>query len=140
MPKLPVAISDPQDGDRLSYDVAAHAWTNESGVGAVTATTSGAAVSGRGFFLVASDDADKIVVLPAPVVGTVVALRNGATGYELRSSDPATVAINGGSGADGESAIAADTLVACLCDTATTWLCSDTAADGTTAPTEVAAP
>lgn len=140
MPKLPVAISDPQDGERLAYDAAAHAWRNDSGVGAVTATTGGAAVSGPGFFAVASDDANKIVVLPAPTPGGVVALRNGATGYELRTSAPATVAINGGSGANAESAIPADTLTVCFCDTGTTWLCSNTAADGTAEATEVAAP
>ena len=73
------------------------------------------------FVTVTSDDANKIVVLPAPTPGTIVILRNGATGYELRSSAPATVAINGGTGASAESAIAASTMVIAICTTATTW-------------------
>lgn len=71
---------------------------------------------------VTSDDANKVITLPAPVPGTVVVLINGATGYELRSSAPATVAINGGSGANAESAVAASTVVVAICTSATTWL------------------
>jgi hypothetical protein len=73
------------------------------------------------FVTVTSDDANKIVILPAPTPGTIVILRNGATGYELRSSAPATVAINGGAGANAESAIAANTMVIAVCTSATTW-------------------
>ena len=73
------------------------------------------------FVTVTSDDANKIVVLPAPTPGTIVILRNGATGYELRSSAPATVAINGGTGASAESAVAANTMVIAVCTTATAW-------------------
>ena len=73
------------------------------------------------FVTVTSDDANKIVVLPTPTPGTIVILRNGATGYELRSSAPATVAINGGTGANAESAIAASTMVIAVCTSATTW-------------------
>lgn len=71
---------------------------------------------------VTSDDANKVITLPAPTPGVVVVLINGATGYELRSSAPATVAINGGSGADAESAVAASTVVVAICTSATTWL------------------
>ena len=73
------------------------------------------------FVTVTSDDANKIVVLPAPTPGTIVILANGATGYELRSSAPATVAINGGAGASAESAIAASSMVLAICPSATTW-------------------
>ncbi|MEZ4540255.1 MAG: hypothetical protein R3C43_09800 [Chloroflexota bacterium] len=73
------------------------------------------------FVTVTSDDANKIVVLPTPTPGTIVVLRNGGTGYELRSSAPATVAINGGNGSNAESAIAANTMVIAVCTTATTW-------------------
>ncbi len=73
------------------------------------------------FVTVTSAGANNIVVLPAPVVGTIIILRNGATGYELRSNAPATVAINGGAGANAESAIAASTMVIAICTTATTW-------------------
>jgi len=73
------------------------------------------------FITVTSANAAHIVVLPTPTPGTIVILRNGATGYELRSSAPATVAINGGAGADAESAVAASTMVIAVCTSATTW-------------------
>lgn len=73
------------------------------------------------FVTVTSDNADKIVILPTPTPGRIVLLANGATGYELRSSDPATIAINGGTGAGAESAIAASTLVVAVCKSATAW-------------------
>lgn len=73
------------------------------------------------FVTVTSDDANKIVVLPTPTPGSIVILRNGATGYELRSNAPATVSINGGAGASAESAIAANTMVVAICTSATTW-------------------
>lgn len=87
--------------------------------------TTGVIAAGAGAFqviVVTSDDANKVITLPAPVVGAVIVLINGATGYELRSSAPATIAINGGSGADAESAIAASTAVVAICTSATTWL------------------
>lgn len=73
------------------------------------------------FVTVTSADANHIVVLPAPTPGTIVILSNGATGYELRTSAPATIAINGGAGANAESAIAASSMVIAVCTTATTW-------------------
>lgn len=73
------------------------------------------------FVTVTSDDANKIIILPTPTPGTIVILINGATGYELRSSTPASIAINGGSGANAESAIAASTIVIAVCKTATAW-------------------
>lgn len=92
---------------------------------AVTATadglTTGIVPAEAAFVTVTSADANHIVALPAPVVGKVIILRNGATGYELRSSAPATIAINGGAGAGAESAIAASTMVIAVCTTATTW-------------------
>lgn len=92
---------------------------------AVTATsdglTTGIVPAAAAFVTVTSANAAHIVTLPAPVVGQVVILRNGATGYELRSSNPATISINGGAAANAESAIAANTMVIAVCTTATTW-------------------
>ena len=92
---------------------------------AVTATsdglTTGLVPATASFVTVTSAGVNDIVTLPAPTPGRIVILRNGATGYELRSSAPATVAINGGSGASAESAIAANTMVIAVCTTATTW-------------------
>ena len=89
---------------------------------------------------VTSAGANDIVVLPTPVVGTVVKLLNGATGYELRTSDPATIAINGGTGAAAESAIAANTSVECRCVSATAWICNSYSTAGAVTATQVAAP
>lgn len=95
--------------------------------GARTATADGtgtgtiAAAGKLQFVAVTCDDANKIVVLPAPVPGTIVILRNAGTGYELRTSAPATIAINGGTAANAESAIAANTMVIAICTTATAW-------------------
>ena len=73
------------------------------------------------FVAVTSASANNIIVLPTPTPGTVVILYVGANGFELRSSAPATVAINGGTGATAESAIAATQMVLAICTSATTW-------------------
>lgn len=69
----------------------------------------------------AGGDANSIIVLPTPTPGRIVILYVGATGYELRTSDPATISINGGAGAGAESAIGANTMVIAVCTSATTW-------------------
>ena len=108
---------------------------------AVTATETGASIPvGATHIAVTSANANHIVILPAPVPGTKITLLNGATGYELRSSAPATVKINGGSGADAESAVAANTVVKVECVSATEWIGSTVAQDGTVGVLQVAAP
>lgn len=105
-----------------------------------TATLAGVALSaGSQFVTVTSTDANHIVILPAPVVGTEIWLQNGATGYELRTSAPATIAINGGKEANAESAIGASVLVRAICTSATTWIASQFAADGTESKVDAAA-
>lgn len=100
---------------------------SEQASGALTATadgtTTGAITTSRliSFYTVTSDSADKIITLPAPQPGLIVILVNGATGYELRTTAPASIAINGGTGASAESAIAASTLVVAVCKSATAW-------------------
>lgn len=101
---------------QLTYPAVARTATADG-----TGTGTIAAAGALQFVTVTSDSADKIVILPAPTPGTIVILRNGATGYELRSSAPATVAINDGAGASAESAIAASTMVIAVCTSATTW-------------------
>lgn len=91
------------------------------------------------FVTVTSDSADKIIILPTPTPGTMVWLTNGATGYELRSSDPATIAINGGSGSNAESAIAANSTVLAICISATAWKAIFLDADADVAKVEAAA-
>ena len=106
-----------------SAAVARTATTDGTGTGTIAAGTS--------FVTVTSDQVDKIIILPAPVVGNIIHLMNGATGYELRTSDPANIAINGGSAADAESAVAANTLVTCICTSSTTWIARSFGTDGT---------
>jgi len=112
---------------------------------ALTATTDGLTtglMTGGGFYTVTTDNADKIVTLPSPVPGTTVVLATQAEGqaFELRSSAPASVAINGGTASNGEAAIAAAaTSVVCTCVNATNWFCHFTDADGDLAKTEAAA-
>ena len=62
----------------------------------------------------------------------------GANGYELRTSNPASIAINGGIGANAESAIGANTLVRCICTSSTTWIATQFSSNGTESAVEVA--
>jgi len=91
------------------------------------------------FGTVTSGGANDIVILPAPYVGTEVYLQGNATGYELRTTSPTTIAINGGTGADAESAIAASLTLHCRCVSETKWVCNNYAANGTEAAEEAAA-
>lgn len=110
-----------------------------------TATTTGAttgtipSIGSDIFVTVTCDDANKIVILPAPVPGTQVTLVNAGTGYELRSSSPTTVAINGGTASNAESAIGANVVVHCKCVTATRWIAFQQSTNGTVSATEAAA-
>lgn len=106
----------------------------------VDGTGTGQIAVGTDLAQVTSGNANHIMTLPNAPVNAVVTLRNGATGYELRSHSPTTVAINGGTGAGAESAVPANTRVICHRDTATTWICHDTTTAGVVSASEVAAP
>jgi hypothetical protein len=88
---------------------------------------------------VTSGNNDHIIILPTPTPGVMVVLTN-ANIYELRSSAPATVAINGGTGTAAESAIPADSVVIAICNSATSWRAFYMDADGDVAKVEAAAP
>lgn len=125
------------------YDGSSSTKLNQSAV-ARTVTdapggTTGVIADGTTYVTVTSDDANKVLTLPTPTPGNIVWAYVGANGYELRSDTPASVAINGGTGADAESAIAANTLVRCVCTSATTWVCSQFSTDGTESKVEAAA-
>lgn len=105
-------------------------------------TGTGTIADGGGFdehITVTCDDANKIIILPTPVVGKKITIHNGATGYELRSNSPTTVAINGGTGADAESAIPANSTCFLVCVTATAWKGFFLDADSDVAKVEAAA-
>lgn len=89
---------------------------------------------------VTASDASHIIVLPAPTPGRQVVIDVGATGFELRSSAPSTVLINGGTGgASVQSAIPANSTVFMTCVTATAWKGFFMDADGDLAKVEAAA-
>ena len=83
--------------------------------------------------------ATNILILPAPTPGLVVIIAGAATGGELRSSAPATVAINGGTGVGAESAVAAGMMVVAICESATSWKAFTMATNGDLTKLEAAA-
>lgn len=113
-------------------------------VEARTATVSGATTGtispASTHVTVTSSDINHIIILPPPVVGKKLTIHGGATGFELRSSSPTTIAINGGTGAAAESAIAADSTCYLECVTATAWKGYFLDADSDVAKIQAAAP
>jgi hypothetical protein len=84
-------------------------------------------------------NANNILILPAPDPGKIVIIAGAATGGELRTTAPATIAINGGSAANAESAVAANQMVILICESATSWKAFTIASNGTIAGLEAAA-
>ena len=147
-----IVLADNSDDSSVSANIdfgTAPTITEGTDALAITATDDGTGTGqipvGANFVLVNADsDANHIVTLPAPVVGTIIHIteRNGATtGFELRTSDPATIGINAGTGSNAESAIAgAITLVRCVCVSPTNWVATQFGADGTESALTAAAP
>lgn len=114
-----ITLADPlANADILTGKMAAVART-ATAAGLTTGTIADAGMIQ--FVAVTSAGANNIIILPTPTPGRIVILYVGANGYELRSSAPATVAINGGAEADAESAIAANMMAVLVCTSATTW-------------------
>ena len=113
--------------------VAVVATADGTGTGTIPAGTSVASIT--------CDAAAKIVILPAPIIGNIIYLiETATTGYELRSSAPGSIGINGGTGSNVESAVAgATTYTRCVCVSATNWICNTFDADGDEAKLEAAA-
>lgn len=115
------------------------------GAVAVTATsdglTTGIIPDSAKVVSVTSANANNIVVLPTPVVGKQVLLINtSGTGFELRSSTPASISISGGTGASAESALASTALlIRCVCISATAWIANSHVAASTESAVEAAA-
>lgn len=108
----------------------------------VTATANGVALEENKlvqFIVPTWVAADNIIILPSPQPGKIVIIAGAATGGELRSSSPTTVAINGGTGSGAESAVAANKMVIAICESSTSWKAFAIASDGTTAGLEAAA-
>jgi hypothetical protein len=122
-------------GNVMGYALKSEARTATAAPGGTTGVIS----AGTTHVVVTCDDANKVITLPAPVPGLVVTLINGATGYELRTSDPATISINGGAEANAESAIAASMIIVMTCVSATAWIGASYTAAGVVGVVEVAA-
>ena len=84
---------------------------------------------------------DNILILPAPDPGKIVIIAGAATGGELRTTSPNTVSINGavGQGSAAESAVAANQMVICICESPTSWKALVIGSTGTVAGLEAAA-
>jgi hypothetical protein len=104
-----------------------------------TGATTGTIPAGVNHVNVTSGDANHIIILPAPVIGQVITLINGATGYALRSSDPAAIGINGGTAENAESEVAANTVVVVRCVSETNWIGQTFTAAGVVGVLQVAA-
>lgn len=91
------------------------------------------------FVDVTSGGTSTILTLPSPTPGSFIMLGAAGTGYEIRTNAPSTVAINGGSGASAESAIAASVPVFGFCESATNWTLFQLTANTTFAAVQAAA-
>lgn len=84
--------------------------------------------AGTSWVTVTAADLNKYMVLPEPVLGNIVWFQedSGQNGYEIRCADPANQYLNNVTGSGVELAVAADTVVQCICneDGATGgWIC-----------------
>ena len=112
---------------------------NQDVVATDTGATTGMILNTVTHASVTSAGATKQVILPAPVVGRTLTINVGANGFNLKSSAPATVEINGGKGAAAKSAIAANSTCYLICVSATAWKGFFMDADGDVAKIAVAA-
>lgn len=112
---------------------------NQDVVATDTGATTGTILGTTTHASVTSAGATKQVILPAPVVGRTLTIDVGANGFDLKSSAPATIAINGGKGATVKSAIAANSTCYLICVSATAWKGFFMDADGDVAKIAAAA-
>lgn len=91
--------------------------------------------------IIAVADANHWITLPPPVIDKRITIYNPTgTGFEIRTNAPATVGINGGVSAAGESALAATALrIELVCISLTNWIGHSYVAAGTESAVQVAA-
>lgn len=110
--------------------------SNGPGSVALTATTAGVKIPEERFAQMVTPtwvNSNNRLTLPNPVPGKVVVIAGAATGGRLQTSAPATIAINGGTGATASSAVAANQMVIAICESATSWKAMGIAGNGTVA-------
>jgi hypothetical protein len=83
-------------------------------------------------------NANNILILPDPDPGKIVIIAGAATGGELRTTAPASIAINGVTGTGFESAISASVMAILICESPTNWKGFTISANGT--PGQLAVP
>ena len=106
---------------------------------AVTAAAAGTDIpAGASHVTVTSANADHWVNLPSPVVGNIINVFVGANGCELRTTSPTTIAINGGTASNAESALPANSYSVLICTSATTWIGFEVSSVGAVTAVEVA--
>lgn len=102
-----------------SISLASESDNINAGSTSITASSGGVSIPQGGYYHVNSANDDHIIILPKPVIGTVVYLNSygeNSQAYELRTNDPDKVGINDGTGANAESQIATNVaLVRCQC-------------------------
>ncbi len=114
-------------------------YTATSRTATVAGATTGTIADGTGFVVAGNGgDANNIIILPSPTVGSFLFLYTTGA-LEVRSSTPASVAINGGTGASAESAIPSGALCVFICVTTTAWLAFQITNAGVVSGVEVAA-
>ena len=95
--------------------------TVEARTATVAGATTGTISANTTYVSATSANANHIIILPAPVVGKVLVIDVGATGFKLKPN-AATVGINGGTpGAAAVSVIAANSTCYLICVSATAW-------------------
>lgn len=99
----------------------------------------GAIAAGTRYAAVTSADPAHLMTLPPPAPGHVVQIAVGDNGFCLQTTDPETIAINGGAAEGALSEIAANTLVTCVCTSDATWICMEQDDEGTVAAVTPAA-
>lgn len=128
---------------RILGDILGAITSGKPGSAALIATAAGTRISGEVAFQIVTPvwgAVDNILILPPPVPGMIIVIAGTATGGELRTSAPATIGINGGTGTDAESAIAANMMVLLICESATNWKGLTIASNGVVTTLQVAAP
>jgi hypothetical protein len=115
---------------------------NGPGVVPLTATSTGTNIPDNRLVQIVIptwSNANNILILPPATPGRVVVIAGAATGGEVRTTSPTTIAINGGTAANAESAIAANMMAILICESATSWKGFTLASNGAVAAVEVAA-
>lgn len=115
-------------------------WDDAPRTATATGSGTGTITSDATFVTVSSSNANDIIILPDTTKRRELILQNGATGYELRTSSPTTISINGGTGINAESAIPANSTVRIICVSATKWIGTIQSSNGTISPIDPAAP